>query len=66
METKYSNFRKGLTKIKVAMILSTFHTVDWANKRRDENFVSVALIVALESSSERQMLFCVYEFTQQA
>ena len=40
---KNSTFRYDLTKIKFTMILSTFETIDWANKREYKNFVSVAL-----------------------
>jgi len=32
-----------LTEIKFTIILSTFETTNWANKREYENFVSVAL-----------------------
>ena len=40
---KNSTFRLDLTKIKFTMILSRLQTIDWANKRGYENFVSVAL-----------------------
>jgi len=32
-----------LTEIKFTITLSTFETIDWDNKRENENFVSVAL-----------------------
>jgi len=34
-----------LTEIKLTIILSTFETINWANKREYENFVSVALYI---------------------
>jgi len=36
-------YRQDLTEIKSTIISSTFETIDWANKRENENFVSVAL-----------------------